>query len=285
MLILSEIGTIPWWNQMNDITFTKTYSWSIIDTVTFYDLVGNAWTTGIAISWIDTNAVVGTVSYDVSSATSGNVTASVSFNKSWVTVTNNGGKVDYFFTNNGEFTFEFIDSYGNTGTAKATVDRIDKTSPTATVEYSLISLTSGNVVATLTWFSELLTITNNGGSNTYVFTGDESFLFTFKDAVGNTGSALAQVTWILNTSPVATVHYSSTGMTNQNVTVSLTFDRPGVIVLNNSGSMEYTFKNNESFTFEFIDYLGNTGSQTITMNSIDKTPIIASLQYTTNINL
>ena len=51
---------------------------------------------------------------------------------------------------------------GNTGSVTATVDWIDKTSPTAsTVMYSPSSLTNTDVVATVTGFSESVTITNN----------------------------------------------------------------------------------------------------------------------------
>jgi len=45
-----------------------------------------------------------------------------------VTVTNNSG-MDYLFADNGDFTFYFIDSYGNTGSTEATVNIIDKIAP------------------------------------------------------------------------------------------------------------------------------------------------------------
>jgi len=55
------------------------------------------------------------------------VTASITFNKTGVTITNNGGNANYTFTENGNFTFTFIDAYGNTGSTTATVSWIDKT--------------------------------------------------------------------------------------------------------------------------------------------------------------
>jgi hypothetical protein len=83
-------------------------------TVTFFDLVGNEGATGIAISRIDTSPVTGSIAYSPSTATSGNVEATISFNKTGVIVTNNGGNLNYIFTGNDSFTFEFMDSYGNT---------------------------------------------------------------------------------------------------------------------------------------------------------------------------
>ena len=79
------------------------------------------------------------------------MTATISFNKTGVTVTNNGGSVNYTFTGNTSFTYTFTDSYGNTGTATATVSRIDKDAPYATsVAYNPSSNTNGDVTITLT---------------------------------------------------------------------------------------------------------------------------------------
>jgi len=87
---------------------------------------------------------------------------------------------------------------------------IDTTPPTANVVYDINTPTSGNVTATLTGESEPITITNNGGSNTYVFTSNDSFTFEFKDAADNTWSTGATVTWIDKTDPVVTLSWPST---------------------------------------------------------------------------
>jgi hypothetical protein len=52
------------------------------------------------------------------------VTATISFNKTGVTITNNGGSASYLFTENGSFTFEFKDEAGNSGSETATVSWI-----------------------------------------------------------------------------------------------------------------------------------------------------------------
>lgn len=69
---------------------------------------------------------------------------------------------------------------------------IDTTVPTATVEYSTTDWTNGNVVATIKP-SEAVTITNNGGSNTYTFTENGEFTFEFVDKAQNVGSVTATV--------------------------------------------------------------------------------------------
>ena len=87
---------------------------------------------------------------------------------------------------------------------------IDTTPPTANVVYDITWRTNQDVIATLTWYSEPITIANNGGSNTYVFTSNDSFTFEFKDAADNTWSTGATVTWIDKTDPVVTLSWPST---------------------------------------------------------------------------
>ncbi|HZG83435.1 endo-1,4-beta-xylanase [Paenibacillus sp.] len=73
-----------------------------------------------------------TVSYSEEGPTNGDVVA-VLVPSEPVTITNNGGSLSYTFTENGSFTFEFVDAAGNAGTATATVANIDKTAPALTV--------------------------------------------------------------------------------------------------------------------------------------------------------
>ena len=128
-LVTSEaIQSLTGWSG-GGTTWRKVYSANGSETVTFYDLVGNEGSTGVEVNRIDKSAVTGAISYAPSTATNTDVVATISFNKSGVTVTNNGGSTSYTITGNGTFTFEFEDQYGNTGAETATVNRIDKTAP------------------------------------------------------------------------------------------------------------------------------------------------------------
>ena len=79
----------------------------------------------------------GSITYSTSSPTSGTVTATLNFSTTGITITNTGftpcqgGASEVLsgtctFTGNGSFTFTFQDTYGNTGSATATVFRIDE---------------------------------------------------------------------------------------------------------------------------------------------------------------
>ena len=61
------------------------------------------------------------------------------------------------------------------------VTNIDTTAPTCSIDYDPDAVTSGSVIATLTGCNETITVTNNGGSFSYTFTGNDSFEFEFSD--------------------------------------------------------------------------------------------------------
>ena len=133
--------------------------------------------------------------------------------------------------------------------------------PTAGIAYSTIEPTNEDVVARLVNPSTDIRITNNNGSNTYIFKDNTSFIFEFIDDVtGKTGSAEANVTWIDREKPTATIQYSTTSHTNDEVVATLVPSEE-VTVLNNADKT-YTFEKNGSFTFEFQDAAGNKGEAT-----------------------
>lgn len=241
--------------------------------------------TSLTISNIDKTLPSATVSYSITTPTNGTVTATLNPSKT-VTVTNNGGSKTYVFTDNGSFTFQFKDSLNNVGTAVATVTNIDKIPPTGTISYTTTSPTNQDVIATLSP-SESVTVTNNGGSLSHTFTANGTFTYTIQDAAGNVGQVTATVNNIDKTAPTATISYSTTNPTNNSVVATLV-PSEAVTVMNNSGLSQYTFTDNGSFTFQFTDAAGNTGSATATVNNIDKTkpstPIILTPAegYTTN---
>ena len=181
------------------------------------------------------------------------------------------------FTNNvANELVEFENAYGTTGSALVNITWIDRISPVCDISYEpgSGSLTNQDVTASLTGCSETVTVINNGGSSEYVFIGNGSFTFEFKDAYGNTGSETATVTWIDRDVPICTISYNLTSPTVNLVIATLNCNEP-TIVTNNSGNMNYIFVTNGSFSFEFKDVLGNTGNETATVTRITQ-PSISS---------
>ncbi len=242
------------------------------------------------------------VAYSTESPTSQNVVARlVNLSDEDIVITNPpDGSQEYIFTEEGkqEFTFEFYrESDGKKGTAIAVVDWIDKTAPTARIQYSPIKKTNGTVIATLIP-SETVTVTNNNtyyinennqvvdrngivledftvdnegtildqegnvientGSFEYEFYDNGEFTFEFVDQAGNKGTATATVNFIDTTVPTATIQYSTVDKTSSPVSATL-IPSEKVTILNNGGSATYTFTKNGKFTFQFQDEAGNLG--------------------------
>ncbi len=261
------------------------------------------------------------IAYSPAEATNGNVIARLdNISTEHYEILSPGGNT-HVFTENGEFTFRFRDTNTNVeGSAKAKVTWIDRTAPTATIEYSTNNPTNKEVIATLKP-SEDVTVTNNinyrlnendevvdnegnvlegftivddyvidangnkiASANplTYEFTENGSFTFEFVDKAGNRGSATAKVDWIDVIPPIATLTYDNSVLTNKDVTVNISFNEEGSVT-NNSNSKTYTFTENGSFTFEYRDLAGNIGAITARVNWIDKIAPTAELKYE-NIN-
>ena len=66
------------------------------------------------------------IEYDITEETTKNVTAKLINPSTEITITNNNRSDTYVFTENGEFTFEFVDNYGNIGSTTARVNWIIK---------------------------------------------------------------------------------------------------------------------------------------------------------------
>ena len=75
-------------------------------------------------------------------------------------------------------------------------DTTKKDPPTAEIEYSTTSSTTGSVTVELVNPSTEITVTNNNGNTSYTFTKNGTFTFEFVDKEGTKGSTVATVNWI-----------------------------------------------------------------------------------------
>ena len=231
------------------------------------------------VYWIDRDEPNATITYSTTNPTNQDVTATVTFDKENVTITNNGGKNTYTFTENGEFEFEFVGPAGNTGIVIATVDWIDKTLPKATITYDKSEPTNQEVTASIAFDKENVTITNNNGKNAYTFTENGQFEFEFVGPAGNAGTAIANVTWIDKEAPVAEIRYSTESATNQEVIATITFNEEDVTV---EGGNTHTFTENGEYIFKYSDKAGNQGAKLAKVTWIDKTLPVATISYDIN---
>ncbi len=160
--------------------------------------------------------------------------------------------------------------------------------PYAEISYNIIKTTNKNVTAELVNPTKDITVTNNSGKTSYTFTKNGTFTFEFVDKQGHKGSSTATVDWIDKTPPELNVSYSTTEPTNEDVVANLSFTKPVTILTkdveiatNADKSQTITFLENDSFTLEFQDALGNIGTKTVSVDWIDKEDPTSEFTYST----
>jgi len=104
-------------------------------TFEFMDQAGNKGTATAKVDWIDKIDPTAEINYNITEKTDLNVTVTLINESEKIIITNNNGSKEYTFTENGEFTFEFIDQAGNKGSATAKVDWIFKNDTPSQPEY------------------------------------------------------------------------------------------------------------------------------------------------------
>ena len=75
---------------------------------------------------VNKTGIEATINYSTTESTTDPVMATVTFNKEGIKITNNEGKNTYEFTENGEFTFDYVDEAGRIGSITAKVDWIKR---------------------------------------------------------------------------------------------------------------------------------------------------------------
>jgi hypothetical protein len=196
----------------------------------------------------------------------------------------NAEDTNVFATEDGVYTIRLtvLDQAGNTGHDEMTLTW-DTVAPTADVTYDPSTLTNTDVVATLGNYSENITITNNGGSNTYTFTGNDTFTFEFVDDAGNVGSTTATVTWIDKEAPEIAI----TGDVDMDIEYGSVYDELGATWTDNvDGAGDVTDIGGDTVdtnvlgtyvvTYNYTDQAGTPATQkTRTVNVVDTTkPVI-----------
>ncbi len=209
------------------------------------------------------------ISYSTLDQTAKSVTATIISTSSNIMVMNNDNKDYYTFNENGSFTFEYIDDFGNKGEVTAKVDWIIEQPEIAEIIYDIPSITNQPVTAKI-HSKKNITITNNRGKDTYTFNENGEFTFEYKDEDGNNYSTTAVVNWIDKIPPRAKISYDITDKTSEEVTATLTNENENILIINNEGLNTYTFKENGKFTFIFQDEAGNSSHLTASVTWIQK---------------
>ena len=287
-----------WTYGANNKTLTKLFTSNDSETVTVYDKVGNHANISVNVNFIDKSKPNLSVSYSPSTTTNQNVTATITSDKpvrepsGWTYGANNKTLTKLFTSNDSE-TVTVYDQIGNYSTIFVNVNFIDKDPPRLSVNLDPSTPTNQDVTATITSTKAINPVAgwilgNDNKTLTKVFKANDSEEVTVYDLVGNSSSIFVNVDFIDKKAPTLTPSYSTTLITNQDVTATITSDEPVKQV--NGWTLDTTqkvltkvFKANDSEEVTVYDLVGNESKITINVENIDKMPPVLTATYKPNI--
>lgn len=181
-----------------------------------------------------------------------------------------GGEPRYRFRDNGTFTFVIRDLAGNLKSVPVTVKDIrSQPAPKAKLasDLPLDTWTNKDVTVSIELEESVgWNFISEGGSR-YRFTENATHQFLYEDGAGNQGMKTVTVTNIDKKPPTAQVRYAKDPKSP--LVTAYMIPSEGVEITNNGGSPQYIFTKSGSFTFQFVDKAGNTGSVTATVSAFD----------------
>ena len=183
------------------------------------------------------------------------------------------------------------DLAGNEISKQIKVANIDKVAPKVTVKYSTTKLINGNVKVTITANEEIKhlngwTLSKDGKILTKTYTKNSKETKTIYDEVGNKTAVTIKIDNIDKTVPKATIKYSKTTTTNDDVKVTITANEQmqvvnGWILSKDRKVLTKTYKVNTTEKITLKDLAGNSISKQIKVVNIDKVAPKATVKYST----
>ena len=241
------------------------------------------------------------IAYSTTDKTNGQVVARLVNPSTKITITNNNGSDTYVFTENGEFTFEFVDEKGQTGKAIAKVDWIDKNLPTADVDYNIDN--DKKIVILLENISEdVYLLDQNNKKINYIEVEDGKVKsISYLDENGNVykitevdeNGCITKITYINTSNKVTQVKTYVTIVTNGVVTGEEYYDAEGNLITitdaekevlkglqqSIANPLEYTFEESGEYEFKLLDKASNLAYKSIKVDYVGNDIIASDLSY------
>ena len=257
--------------------------------ITYKNTTGNVSTVATYITTLDNGAVASEEYFDSEGNAITNLTDAEKETLRTLQQTARSNPLEQALETSGEYEFKLVDKSGNILCKNIKVDYIENTIIASDITYNITKLTNTDVVATINPYiidtegkHASVEVTSEGGA-THTFTENGEFTFEYKDSSDtenwNVKQHKAKVDWIDKTAPTAEVRYSTTESTDKPVVATLVNESEDITITNNGTSREYTFTENDEFTFRFIDKAGNVGTVTAKVDWIVEDTTVTSEKY------
>lgn len=241
------------------------------------------------------------IAYSTTNKTNGKVVARLINPSTKITITNNNGSDSYIFSENGEFTFEFVDENGKAGSAVAKVNWIDKSIPTADITYNLDN--DKKMVILLDNISEdvYLLDKNNNKINYIEVENGKVTTISYLDASGNIykmidvdeNGCITKITYKNTSNKVTSVATYVTIVKNGVVASEEYYDKEGnSLTLTTeekevlkglqqsiANPLEYTFESSGEYEFKLLDKASNIAYKSIKVDYVNNIIIASDITY------
>lgn len=292
-----QIQELAGWTLSNDaMTLTKEYSKNIQDEITVLDLQGNGTKTTISVNNIDTTPPQAKTSYSTTITTNKNVTVTIVANEKiqeaegW-NLSNDQLTLTKEFFNNTEEELTIYDLVGNETKIPIRISNIDKTEPNIEASYSTKELTKETITVEIKADERVQQVEGwcleeDGMTLTKVYAKNIQEEITVLDLAGNESKITISINNIDTIAPEADIQYSTTKLTNKNVTVTIIVDEQiqevdGWTLTNDKTTLTKEFLDNTEEEITIYDLAGNERNIPIRISNIDKITPNTDAEYST----
>lgn len=188
-------------------------------------------------------------------------------------------------------TLLYTDEYGDEFEEEFEVNVVDFSPPELEVSYSTKEMTKETVTATIKASEKIQqvegwSLSEDETSLSKVYAKNTTETVKVYDLFGNESTASIKIDNIDTTAPQAEINYSTTKLTNQNVTVTIIADEKlkeveGWTLSSDKTKLTKEFKDNKEERITIYDLVGNHRNLTITIGNIDKKSPKTEISYST----
>lgn len=292
-----EIQEVVGWTISEDAkTLTKIYTTNTTENVDVYDIVGNKATIQVKIANIDTTKPELRVEYSITQSTNKSVTATISANEQIQEVDGWNLSEDKMtltkeYTGNTDEEITVKDLVGNEIKVSILIKNIDKTAPEIDVEYSTQDKTKDTVTVTIVSNEQIQqlegwTISEDCTTLTKIYTENIDESIEVYDLAGNKATIQVKIANIDKTEIEATVEYSTTILTNKNVTVTIILNKEiqeidEWTLSEDKKTLTKEYIENATENVKLQDFVGNEREIKISVQNIDKLAPKVNVEYST----
>ena len=244
----------------------------------------------------DTIAPELSIEYSTTQLTNKSVTATIKSNEEiqevdgW-TISEDNKTLTKVYTKNTTEDIDVYDISGNKSTIQVKITNIDTTKPELSVEYDITQLTNKSVTATITANEQLQqlegwTISEDCTTLTKIYTENTEESIEIYDLAGNKATIQVKIANIDKTEIQATVEYSTTILTNKNVTVKIILNKEiqeinGWTLSDDKMTLTKEYTENADENVKIQDFVGNEREIKISVQNIDKLAPTVKVKYST----